>query len=194
MKFIQYAFLAVVSLPITLFGFLLAPVLPFFATLKMGKLDNGSRTGMGYFLPDWLWWFQTPDNDLDGDHGWKTEHWQWRYAIPIYWLRQYVGRVGWLLRNPAYSFAVRYIPGDQYRWFKGDRGVKDNDGAKEGWLYVESHDLFQFVYCKQIPGTQRCIWVNLGWNIRALVDPLVVPPIEYQATFVFSPRISGFRP
>ena len=29
------------------------------------------------WLPRWLWWFQTPDNDLDGDEPWKTKHVQW---------------------------------------------------------------------------------------------------------------------
>lgn len=38
-------------------------VLPFFAN-KEG------------WLPRWLWWFQTPDNSLNGDQGWQTQHWQ----------------------------------------------------------------------------------------------------------------------
>jgi hypothetical protein len=54
--------------------------------------------------------------------------------------------------------------------------------------------LFQFRYIKRIANTNRCILVNLGWNIMGLVDDNVQPkPDTWQATFVFSPRISGFR-
>jgi hypothetical protein len=72
--------------------------------------------------------------------------------------------------------------------------IKDNDNAKAGWLLVRSNGLFQLVWVWHIPSTSRCVYVNCGWNIRALVDPNVNPkPSPYQATFVFSPRISGFR-
>ena len=37
-------------------------------------------------------------------------------------------------------------------------------------------------------------YINLGWNVRGLVDDNVQPkPDPYQATFVFSPRLSGYR-
>jgi hypothetical protein len=72
--------------------------------------------------------------------------------------------------------------------------IKDNDNAREGWLLVHANGLFQFVLVWHIPSTSRCLYINLGWNIRALVDDNIDPkPNPYQATFVFSPRISGFR-
>jgi len=38
------------------------------------------------------------------------------------------------------------------------------------------------------------LYFNFGWNVIGLVDPNVNPkPDTWQATFVFSPRISGFR-
>ena len=56
-----------------------------------------------------------------------------------------------------------------------------------------TNGLFQFTSVTPI-GFARCIYINLGWNVRALVDDNVQPkPDPYQATFVFSPRISGFR-
>lgn len=84
------------SLAFTILSMVLALVLPMFAS------SDG-------WLPRWLWWFQTADNSLNGDGnreagtGWKGAHWQFRYELPT-WLCTYVGRVGWLLRNPGYGF------------------------------------------------------------------------------------------
>jgi hypothetical protein len=76
---------------------------------------------------------------------------------------------------------------------KGDTSIKDNDNAKAGWCLVTVNNLFQFRWVCPI-GFSRCIYCNFGHNILALVDPNVNPkPLKYEATFVFSPRISGFR-
>lgn len=179
MIYVQYAFMSLVSLPLTLLAFIIAPILPFFA----------SKDG---WLPKWLFWFQTPDNSLDGDSGWKNEHWQFRYKLPNA-LGTYVGRVGWLWRNPAYAFGCRYIDGNSEVQYSGDPTIKDNDGAKEGSLLVKVAGLFQYVYVKQIGSTGKCLYINFGWNVRALIEPSNKRK-EYQATFVCSPRISGFRP
>lgn len=80
-------------------------------------------------LPRWLSWFQTPDNDLDGDAGWLILHWQWRYKL-VPTLCNYVGRVGWLLRNRAYGFkwSVLAAPIDHAPAFNGDPVVNRNNG------------------------------------------------------------------
>lgn len=85
---IKWALLAPVSLFMAVFARLLCPVLPLFAD------DEG-------YLPEWLWWFQTPFDTLDGDSGsWErhpgTGKWQ------TYWRR-----VCWLWRNAAYGFDMR---------------------------------------------------------------------------------------
>ena len=179
---IIYALLVPISLLLTLLAVILAPVLPLFAAQKEWWLNNHSERGIGPVLPSWLNWFMTPDNSLDGDAGFQQIN-----GIS-YW-----AKVKWLKRNSAYSFALRYIDGNPVYW-KGDKTIKDNDNAKEGWLYVNSCGLFQFVYIKRIFSTSRCIYVNCGWNSRVLVDDNVSPkPNPVQATFVFSPRISGFR-
>ena len=182
MIYIIYAILVPISLVLTLIALITAPVMPLFAKQIDGWLLNHSIWGIGPRLPIWLNWFMTPDNSLDGD-----ETFQQINGLS-YW-----SKVKWLWRNPAYSFALRYIDGNPVYW-KGDKTIKDNDNAKEGWLYVNSCGLFQFVYIKRIFSTNRCIYVNCGWNIRVLVDDNVSPkPNPVQATFVFSPRISGFR-
>ena len=180
---IVYLLLVPVSLLLTLIAVVLAPVLPVFAEDKEWWLDNHSKRGIGSVLPSWLNWFMTPDNDLYGDATFQSIN-----GIN-YW-----AKVKWLWRNPAYSFALKYLQFPYETSVKGDKTIKDNDGAKAGWCFVRANGLFQFRYIKRIANTNRCILVNLGWNIMGLVDDNVMPkPLEWQATFVFSPRISGFR-
>jgi hypothetical protein len=156
--------------------------MPLFGVHKEWWLDNHSKRGMGFVLPTWLNWFNTPDNDLYGDATFQ------RINGISYW-----SMVKWLWRNPAYSFAIMYITAPYTTEVKGDPTIKDNDNAKKGWCLVHANGLFQFTLVAPI-GFSRCIYVNLGWNIRGLVDVNVQPkPLTWQSTFVFSPRISGFK-
>lgn len=190
MIYFIYALLAPISLILTLVALILSPILPLFATQQDGWLDNHSIWGIGPRLPNWLSWFQTPDNSLDGDSTFQQING-----------RSYLAKVKWLIRNPAYAFALRYVTPAVKEPFpiydtsvSGDKTIRDNDNAKEGWCLVHAEGLFQFTLVKRIFSTNRCIYVNLGWNIRGLVDDNVSPkPASWQATFVFSPRISGFR-
>jgi hypothetical protein len=182
MIYILYAILVPISLLLTLVAVLLAPVMPIFTVQKEWWCDNHSFRAVGPVLPSWLNWFMTPDNTLDGDATFE------KLNPPSYW-----SKVKWLWRNPAYSFALRYLKNPYYTVVKGNKTIKDNDNAKAGWCKVNANGLFQFTFVAPI-GFDRCIYINLGWNVRALVDDNVQPkPNLYQATFVFSPRISGFR-
>jgi len=99
----------------------------------------------------------------------------------------------WLWRNPAYSFGLQILGTPYVSDIQGDTTIRDNDNAKAGWCLVTVNGLFQFRWVRPI-GFSRCIYCNFGHNILALVDPNVEPkPSLYKATFVFSPRISGFR-
>jgi hypothetical protein len=181
--YLLYLILAPISLVLTLIAILIAPILPLFASEQNGWLDNGSVWGLGPRLPKWLNWFMTPDNSLDGDATFQKINGM-----------SYLSKVKWLWRNPAYAFALRYVNNPYNTEVQGDKTIKDNDNAKEGWCLVHANGLFQLVYVKRIFSSSRCIYVNLGWNIRGLVDDGVNPkPLNWQATFVFSPRISGFR-
>lgn len=190
--YFTYTLLALISVPITVLALLLAPILPSQAIYRLGYLNNGSVLGWGYYMPSCLSWFGTFDNDLTGDDGWKKEHWQWRYKLPLP-LSDYVGMVGWLWRNPAYGYAVRHLDGTTPATWSGDKTIRDNDNARAGWCFVKAGGLFQWTWIKPI-GFKRCVRITLGWNIAALVDDNVQPkPNPYEATFVFSPRLSGFR-
>ena len=182
MIYLLYLILVPISLLITLIAVILAPVLPLFASPKLGWCDNHSYEAIEPRLPQWLNWFMTPDNSLYGDATFE------RINGKSYW-----SEVKWLWRNPAYSFALRYLYTPYTTSVSGDPTIKDNDNAKKGWCLVHANGLFQFVLIAPI-GFSRCFMVNLGWNIRGLVDANVQPkPDNWQATFVFSPRISGFR-
>lgn len=184
MVYLFYLVLAPLGFVFTyLVAYPLAPILPLFAVQKEWWCDNHSYRAIGPVLPSWLNVFMTPDNTLDGDAG----------AI----LRNgtgYWAKVLWLLRNPAYSFAIRYMTGPFSAKIRGDNTIKDNDNAKAGWCFIRINGLFQFTYVAPI-GFSRCVMGNLGWNIRALVDPNAKPDIHpYQATFACTPfRFSGFR-
>lgn len=172
--YLKWALMVPVSVLATVIGFLIAPILPFFA-------KNG-------WLPKWLSWFQTPDNSLYGDDGWKTEHWMWRYKLPA-GLATYVGMVGWLWRNPAYGFGCVYMTGDPIiATFIGNEQVND-DPLFEGSILVRSQNLFQFVWCKKITAT-KCLYFVFGWNIKGLINDCATKHI---ATYAFSPRISTFK-
>jgi hypothetical protein len=177
-----YLVLVPISLLMTLIAVILAPVLPIFAQQKEGWLDNHSKWGIGPRLPTWLGWFQTPDNSLDGDATFESLN------GTSYW-----AKVKWLWRNPAYSFALQYVQSPYTTKCYGDPTIKDNDNAKAGYCFVKANGLFQFTWIAPI-GFSRCVRFTGGWNIMGLVDPNVQPkPTEWQATFAFSPRLSGFR-
>jgi hypothetical protein len=181
MIYIIYLGLVPLSLISTFVGLILAPVLPLFATQQDGWLDNHSMWGRGPRLSTYLNLFMTPDNSLDGDATFERING-----------RSYLAKVKWLIRNPAYSFAIRYISTPYTTAIYGDNTIRDNDNAKAGWCFIKANGLFQFTWIKPI-GFNRCIYCVLGWNIRALVDVNVTVGSTYQATFSFSPRISGFR-
>lgn len=183
MIYLIYLVLIPISLVLTLIAVLTAPIMPIFTVQKEWWLDNHSKRGIGPVLPTWLNWFMTPDNSLDGDATFE------KLNPPSYW-----SKVKWLWRNPSYSFALRYLNNPYYTKVLGDPTIKDNDNAKEGWCLVRANGLFQLRIVKRLFGSSRCLYCNFGWNVMGLVDPNVpIKPDTWQATFVFSPRISGFR-
>lgn len=180
MIYLKYLILVPLSLLATVISLPLAPIFVLFATQRAWWCDNHSYYGIGPVLPDWLSVFMTPDNTLDGDHTFLMIN---GYG---YW-----SQVKWLWRNPAYSFALRYINTMENRpVLYGDDSIRDNDNAKAGWCFVKCGGLFQFTWVRPI-GFNRCIYCVFGWNIRGTLHQL--PKKDYQATFAFSPRISGFR-
>lgn len=178
-----YVLLLPLSLCFNLLAYFLAPVLPLFA----------SKEG---WLPKWLWWFQTPDNSLDGDDGWKTEHWQWRFRLSKR-VSTYVGRVGWLWRNPAYGFewdgplCARISSEDEVTW-SGDPGVQNRPNGKEGYCFTRVGPYWSLVYVKRLSAA-TCFYLCLGWKLKTYAEDPSRVKSEPKAQFVFSPRLSEFK-
>ena len=96
-----------------------------------------------------------------------------------------------LFNSAQDGFAVKYLHGTGGMSYSGD--LKCNE-QNPGHLLVKGQGLFQYVLFKPMFG--KTLYLNLGWNIRALVDPQYVndptnaPFIaDYPATFAFSPRL-----
>jgi hypothetical protein len=155
----------------------LAPVIVLFA-------DNDG------WLPNWLYWFQTPDNSLDGDSGWKTENRPYLNESNKY--RRWINRFHWLWRNAVYGFSeqvlgVKYqMPRDTV-YVEGNPNVSNGPPGKSGlvkrYLY-RNHEMiaFQWYYIRQYNRwPDKCIRINIGWKLWSFSDPGAVA-----AHFVFS--------
>lgn len=177
MIYFIYALLVPFELLFTLVALILSPLLPLFASNAYGYLDNASSTGFGPRLPTWLGWFQTWDNDLWGDSTFQSINGT-----------SYLSMVKWLIRNPLPCFAEKLVISKDCV-ITGNNNVTDGNPGVAGSVLVKSNGLFQWVWIKQITSS-KCIYINLGWNIRALTRDATVP---FHATFSFSPRISGFN-
>ncbi len=162
--FVRWSAYLIADLTVTALSYPLAP----FVVLA------ASRDG---WLPRWLWWFQTPDNPLDGDHGWRTEHWQWRFKLPAP-LARYIGRVGWLWRNNAYGFSIAVLgapirPGYELRT-TGDPLVSNrplrNGLVRRVLLNPDGSAYWQWYYVRAWSAT-RCLRVNLGWKLWGTPAP-----------------------
>lgn len=160
LMYLKWAALGPASFLMAVVGRLLAPVLPFFVQ------DDG-------FLPDWLSWFQTPDNPMDGD----AAHWE-RHPGTDAW-STYSRRVAWCWRNVAYGFdmsvcGAKCRPTDELL-FEGD----DETGAKPihngyEWRLLKRNGkpiYFQFYCVRQWPfWKSRCLRINLGWKLWDFPD------------------------
>lgn len=127
------------------------------------------------YLPHSLRIFQTPDNSLDGDRGWRTKHRLFRSSPQVDegW-RRWVNRWLWLWRNPAHGFKREYLgfrPAAGYAYsFSGDQAT-GNRPLHEGWVFRKAVNLdektaFQF-YLVHAWSETRCLRINLGWKLWA---------------------------
>ncbi len=159
MIYVKWFFLAFGNLVLKyLVAFPLTPIIVLFAQ------DDGH-------LPSWLYYFDTPDNTIDGDNGWKNE------TRPIKnennRFKRYINRVFWLWRNSLYGFnrsilAVQYRPGDYITW-KGDRYVTNAPNGCEGWVFKKLwHDFdviaWQYYYIKKV-SEKKCLRILLGYKL-----------------------------
>ena len=156
MAYLKWFLLLFIGIPFELFAKLLSPILAFFVN------EEG-------WLPQWLWWFQTPDNTCDGDAG-HLKRWP-RNGTFWTWMR----RCAWLFRNSAYGFnfyvlGVHYEDGDEW-WFEGDPTVGDKSGISGlcKWYLKRGGKLIgwqiYYVYHYQIFGVWKCVRIGAGWKL-----------------------------
>ena len=81
----------VVEIPLEILQFLVVPIALFFCGKESEK------------LPRWAAWFDDPDYGINGDGGWKGEH------FPNGKNRTYWARLCWLYRNRIGVFSAKYL-------------------------------------------------------------------------------------
>jgi hypothetical protein len=158
------------SLVFAFISLFLAPVVVLFA--------KDDANGLGW-LPRWLWWFQTPDNPVDGEPFWRDAH-----------PNRYIRRVGWLWRNAGYGFDWMLSPVlRHFVIFKTGNQAVSNTPLVEGcfWRYARAryhgatHDAWQLYIVKAWPfGIKKCVRINLGYKLFNAASGKV-------AQLVFSP-------
>lgn len=155
-----YLLLVPASLIMSLLNYPLAPLVVLFAD------DYG-------WLPGWLSWFQTPDNSLDGDKGWQTEH-RWFKGHPLVdkgW-RRWVNRFRWLWRNSMHGFeqeVLGFTPAPDFEYsFRGKQTVSNRPICNGLVWRVASNPggraAFQF-YLVRAWSKKYCLRINLGWKL-----------------------------
>lgn len=167
------------GLAASLLNFPLAPLVVLFAS------DSG-------WLPKWLWWFQTDDNSLDGDAGWKEEHRPFKLEDTLF--KRWWNRFHWLYRNSMYGFSNSVLGG---RLLPTDKLITEgdvltaNNHAHSGMLryFIEREGkriYWQTYYVRQWGNSAKCIRLNLGWKLWNFKEG--DPTSDMQPQFVFSPN------
>lgn len=195
----KWFFLLPIWFAFNILAILLAPILALFPVMRVGPINNNDSIGNEPRLPLWLSWFDTYDNSLLGDYAWKSmeaDHWDWRANFARYpSLQAYLGRLGWLWRNPAYGFersvlAAKINPFDTVT-FTGDPFIQDGNKGKEGTCFVRIGSYWSWVLIKRIT-TNRCIKLVFGWKLKTYAEDTSRLGKEPIAQYVFSPKLSKF--
>ena len=164
-----WLFLVPIQTAFTLLALLVAPILPLFVLAD------------GHF-PKWLAWFDWPDNDIDGDRGWRTD------------LRtgSYARRVLWCWKNPGYNFDVDVcgaaIDNNSVVHVWGNPQIKNRDNGVAGWYLCVVAGYWNFKVIMPT-GLKHCVMWELGWKMQDYAKggvPTVKPAI------IWFPRFTAF--
>ena len=185
---IRYLLLLCAYIPFYLLAMLLAPVLPLFAELRNGPIDNANAEGIEPRLPVCLSWFDTSyDNSLWGDHGWRTKH------CPKYW-QSYIGEVLWLWRNPAAGFCWKILAQtihltDSFWFSHSGNGLDVDKGqGKYGWYFIQSSNgAFSLRWCKKLG--PKVLSFEAGWLLDVYLKDDNAKVTQPRAPFQFQPQI-----
>lgn len=170
-------------------AWLLPPALVLFARDRHGLVHNGNREGFEPRLPEWLDWFQTPDNSLLGDDGHKARWPGWP---------RYVKMVAWLWRNRLYglrwtALSVRVEAGDKAD-VTGDMRIKNRADAVAGRFFLRYGSAWQYKAVVPV-WSGKAIQINLGWVLDSFFEktaPATVAHTSGNAIFTSSVRLTEF--
>jgi len=157
--------LVFVWLPGNALAYLLAPILPRYAVPVLGPADNNNAIRTEPRLTGGLSVFQTPDNSLYGDAGWREIHcpdWQTNW-----------GMTKWLWRNPAAGLDLNILgaaikPSDRLRVL-GSPLVSDGPHGKAGVCFTMLG--WYWNLCAVIRWTaSTCTKLDFGWQLKTYAE------------------------
>jgi hypothetical protein len=168
MRWILYL---VLYIPVQLLSYLITPLLPLFATMQYGSIDNANGFASEPRLPSWLNYLMTPDNSLWGDNNWKKSR-----DATSYW-----SMVGWLYRNNLYGFkwSVLAAPMIGEKVTRTGAFQLDYHTKQFGVQRFTMGNYWQYKCVKPFMG--KILVLNFGW----LLDDCS----QKRALFMFSPRL-----
>lgn len=178
-----YAWQYLVELILEPIAWILSFVLPYFAKERLDWCDNGAEKRIEPRLPLWLSWFQTPDNSLYGDYGWKhihcKENWQNRKGFG-----------GWLRRNRLHGLSWNKFSViiDRPVTYEGDLNVDRN--GHFGTLKCRCGNAWEWKHLFKMPFFNYAILLHFGW----LMHPYITSPLpwyEGRAKFLGSIKIGS---
>lgn len=156
-NFLHILLIFIVSLPVTLLTFVVVPL----ALIGLTPEDK--------HLPRWARWWETYDNDINGDGPWAgPEHANGQQNT--YWWR-----LRWLIRNKTGVFSYEVTGMDRAEVFdystQGDV-LTGNRPGHSGNLYAEAYmndgrRIFPcYYFVRQWGNSNRCIRIYAGWKFR----------------------------
>lgn len=182
MKFIKWMCLAVLSLVAMCFGYVLFNWLGAAISTAL-RMDR---------LPWWLSWFDTPDNPLDGDGGWRDEHLLFLNSN-AYGFKRWLKRTLWLYRNCAYGFSesvcgAKLATNMPVRVY-GDPFIQNRPHGKAGWFYATvGDDRWCFMFVMKWPFVGICFRVYFGWKVKPEAElDMVAFPVTRMLVFTGNP-------
>ena len=151
-----------VEIPIEILAFFVVPI-------ALLACDEKSEN-----LPKWASWFDDPDYGINGDDGWRNEHY------PNGKNRTYFARLCWLYRNRIGNFSAKYlgvkvedIDANSVKTV-GDVHATYNKGQKSTWCLTTcklKNGKERFGYYREIRyGKSK--WycrIYLGWKLMDIV-------------------------
>jgi hypothetical protein len=169
MRWLLYLLLYI---PVQLVTYLITPLLPLFAVVRYGKIDNANGYGLSVRLPEWLAWFDTPDNPISGDSNWIVSH----FDKSAYW-----SRVAWLYRNSLYGFkwSVLAMPIQSTRKMIGNPQIDYHSKTYGTMRITQPNGAWQYKSVRPFLG--KILVLNFGW--------LLDDTSQERALFMFSPRV-----